>query len=116
MSEDKNRVAEEFPMIELGGKAYSIKVTLAGLYRAEKAGINPNGRPERGQTVFSMPQIVDLCHFFCGFPGTHDQLAELVYHKRNEFADKFIVALNRCLAAPAPVLWEDPPPLATRTM
>ncbi len=91
----------DYPELDLGGTKYAVKFTRAAIYRLEKAGIvfNPTfirdaaGKATGASTQFS--NIVDVLHIVIKFEGTHDELAEFVYDRRDEISGVLIGAWGK---------------------
>ncbi len=80
----------EYPTVELGGALYEVKFTRGVLYRLEKQGVmfNPQRKLNAGQVTWHLQfsNIVDVLKECIGFPGTHEELAELCFDQRDEIS------------------------------
>ena len=74
----------DYPTIELGGKTYQVKFNRALLYQLDKRGIAFNPQFRNGGATCGLAAIIDTMQLAIGFEGTADELAELVYDKRDE--------------------------------
>ena len=74
----------DYPTIELGGKTYEVKFTRGLLYQLDKQGIKFNPQFANNAATCGLSSIVDTLKLAIGFEGTADELAELVYDKRDE--------------------------------
>ena len=74
----------DYPKIELGGKEYEVKFTRGLLYQLDKQGIKFNPQFANNSATCGLSAIVDTLKLAIGFEGTADELAELVYDKRDE--------------------------------
>ena len=90
-----NGTGIEYPTITIGGKVYTVKLTRAALYRLGKAGIKINFQTAGDKALFDFSNLVDIFHLVCGFAGTHEELAELLFDQRNEFATVLMAALGK---------------------
>ncbi len=95
----------DYPTIELGGKIYTVKFSRAILYRMGKAGIElqPKPSPIPGMVQLGFSNLVDVLHAATGFEGTPEQLAELVYEKRNEASTAIFTAWGKAFPLPQQV-------------
>ena len=74
----------EYPTIELGGKEYTIRFTRALFYKMGKAGIKFN--PQVTSTMVQVPfhELVDVMKLAIDFQGTEEELAEMLFDKRDQ--------------------------------
>lgn len=87
---EENKAPGEFPEIELGGETYQIKFTRGLLYRLDKMGIQFSPRFTPQGSTCTLSNIIDVLHVVIGFKGTHEELAELAYDKRNDIHTKLV--------------------------
>lgn len=102
----ENGTGVQYPTIELGGQTYTVKFSRAMLYRLGKAGVKfspqfkaPEG-DKPGGIQMDFAQVVDVLHLAIGFQGTHDDLAELVFDKRNEAVSAIMLAWGKAFPSP----------------
>jgi hypothetical protein len=81
---EENGTGVEYPTIELGGKVYTVKFSRKMLYRMGKQNVSFSPTFSSGSVSMPFAQVVDVLHLATEFPGTQDDLAELVFDKRNE--------------------------------
>lgn len=99
--ESLNGTGITYPEIELGGTKYTVKITRTAVYRMGKLGIKWRPTVERipgtdlGRTLVAFSELVDMLHLATGFSGTHEELAELAYDKRNEAYDAIQLAWSK---------------------
>jgi|GEM_PF-4151630 len=74
----------DYPTIELGGAPYTIKFTRAMFYRMGKAGIQFNPVFNGNTAKIDFHVLVDVMKLAIGFTGSADDLAELLFDKRDE--------------------------------
>ena len=74
----------DYPTIELGGKTYEVKFTRGLLYQLDKQGIKFNPQFANNSATCGLSAIVDTLRLAIGFEGSSEELAELVYDKRDE--------------------------------
>lgn len=74
----------DYPTIELGGKTYEVKFTRGLLYQLDKHGIKFNPQFANNSATCGLSAIVDTLRLAIGFEGSAEELAELVYDKRDE--------------------------------
>ncbi len=98
--EPLNGTGVDYPTIELGGTKYTVKFSRGMLYRMGKQGVN--FAPQFANNAVSMPfaQVVDVLHIATGFAGTHEELAELVFDKRNEAVTALMSAWGKAFPPP----------------
>jgi hypothetical protein len=80
----------EYPTIELGGKQYELKFTRGLQYRLEKAGNAFNPVFTKTTSTLSLANLIDTLHMMIGFEGTHEELTEIAFDKRDEISAKLI--------------------------
>jgi hypothetical protein len=90
-----NGTGVDYPTLELGGKAYTVKFSRGILYRMGKLGVVFNPRVANNQVTMSFTAVVDVMHAVIGFEGTHEDLAELVYDKRGDCVSALMVAWGK---------------------
>ena len=90
-----NGTGVDYPTIELGGKTYTVKFSRGMLYRMGKLGVVFAPKLDAGRITMDFAQIVDLAHLATGFKGTHDELAELLYDKRNDALTALMAAWGK---------------------
>lgn len=92
---EETKAPGEFPGIELGGETYQVKFTRGLLYRLDKMGIQFSPRFTPQGSTCSLSNIIDVLHVVIGFKGTHEELTELAYDKRNEIHEKLVDAWGK---------------------
>ena len=98
---NQNGTGVEYPTIELGGVNYTVKFSRGMLYRMGKQGVSFSPKfPGEGKVSMDFSQIVDLLCLATGFPGTHEDMAELVYEKRNEAVAALMAAWGKAFPPP----------------
>ena len=90
-----NGTGVDYPTIELGGKTYTVKFSRGMLYRMHKQGVVFAPQVKAGQVLMQFAPLVDVLHLAIGFDGTHEELAELVYDKRNDAVSALMVAWGK---------------------
>jgi hypothetical protein len=107
MSQD-NGTGVVYPTIELGGTAYTVRFSRGSLYRMQKLGVAfaPKIQPIPDQPgmirrTMTFSEVVDVMHIGINFPGTAEQLAELVTNdKVQEAFDKIMEAWGKAFPSP----------------
>lgn len=98
--DEKEMTGQEYPTIELGGKAYELKFTRGMIYRLDKMGIvfapviRQTG-PNTTETTVKLSNLIDTLHVVIGFQGTSEELAELAFDKRDELTFKLTDAWRK---------------------
>lgn len=85
----------EYPELELGGVTYEVKFTRGILYRLDKAGVTFNPQFTKTTSTVKLANLIDVLHMVISFEGTHEELAELAYDKRDEVSSKLIQAWGK---------------------
>ena len=93
--DESTNTGTEYPTIELEGKTYEIKFTRAAMYRLDNAGVTfaPRFTP-KGYSV-GIANLINTLHVVIGFQGSHEDLAELAYDKRDEIGGKLVEAWGK---------------------
>lgn len=81
--EDKS-TGVEYPTIELNGTVHTIKFTRAMFYRMGKAGVVFNPVFTGNSAKIDFHVLVDVMKLAIGFTGSSDELAEMLFDKRDE--------------------------------
>lgn len=100
-----NGTGIQYPEIELGGKRYTVKFTRGMLYRMGKLGVKFQPElvgGEQKQIRMDFTNLVDVLHVAIEFPGTHEELAELLYDKRNDAVTALVEAWAKMLPPATP--------------
>ncbi len=92
---NETNAPETFPEIDLGGKKYAVKFTRGTMYRLDKAGIPFSPNVSNNQVTSKFSNIVDVLHMVVGFEGSHEDLAELIYDRRNEIQTILVEAWGK---------------------
>lgn len=95
--ESMNGTGITYPEIELGGKKYVVKFTRGLIYRMGKAGIDFRPVVTQGSITVPFSTLVDVLHMAITFEGTPEDLAEVLYDKRNEAMTALIGAWAKML-------------------
>ena len=85
----------DYPEIELGGEKYPVKFTRGTLYRLSKAGIAFNPTFLKGGASVQLSNLIDTLHLVIQYPGTAEELTELVYDRRDEISGVLIEAWGK---------------------
>lgn len=88
---------DEFPSIELGGKTYQLKFTRGALFRLDDAGISFNPAFTPAGYSIKLANLIRTLHIVIGFAGTHEELAELAFDRRNEIGALLVQAWGKVL-------------------
>ena len=85
----------EYPKVKIGETEYEVKFTRSVLYRMGKMGLKFSPRVSNGVMQAEFHEIVDLLHLSTGFPGTAEELAELIYDQRHELIAPVVAAWGK---------------------
>lgn len=95
MNEEKLTTSPEYPKLELGGKTYELKFTRGLMYRMDKAGVLFNATIKKTSSTMNFSNIVDVLHMAIRFDGTHEDLAELAFDRRDEITSLLVEAWSK---------------------
>lgn len=90
---------QEYPILKIGEQTYTVKFTRGMLYRMNKASIQflPTFAPGGQAATLQLGQLIDTLHMAINFQGTHEDLAELVFDRRDEVAVLLIDAWGKVI-------------------
>jgi hypothetical protein len=87
----------DYPTIDLGGKEYEVKYTKAAAYKLSVAGVDLSSVQRGDRNIVPFHQIVNGILILTAFPGTTDELAEILFDRQQEALNKITVAASKIL-------------------